>query len=113
MDTISIPNHITDVNQYLWKALQAMITAENAGQLTLPGPTKTRPVLVRGNERVELFRRHDDRLVFVYRNRGQWKFSNPLAHLGRDDNHISGPRAIWKLMTGERYKFDQWAQVLH
>lgn len=109
----SIPNHVPDVNAYLWKALQAMIDAANTGQNSLPAPTKTRPVLIRGSERIELFRRPDDRLVFIYRNGGQWKLSNPLARLGRDDNHISGPRAIWKLLTGERHKFDQWAEVLH
>lgn len=109
MSQVSIADRLQNVNDYLWKAIAAMVEAANVGQNTIPGPAKTRPVLVRGKERIELFRRHDERLVFVYRRPGQWKLSPPLAHYGLDASYISGRRGIWHLNEDERWKFDQWA----
>lgn len=109
MSQVSIADKIQNVNDYLWRVVKAMCEAANVGQNTIPAPTTTRPVLVRGKERIELFRRHDERLVFVYRRSCQWKLSPPLAHYGLDTGHISSRQGFWKLNEDERWKFDQWA----
>lgn len=99
-------DQVTAKPKSIWDILTDLIDND---QITV-APLKEQVIWEGNGSSVSIFRRTSDYLVLVARN-GKQTTSKPVAHWGRDDNHISGARGCWKILKydGER-NYREWAK---
>ena len=89
---LTVPAGPVDPVEEIWQTIVSRIEAQAVPYFD---GQQTEPIGRLGNRTITLYRARDNR-IRLYDGLGT--MSAPVAVLGRDDNHISGPKAIWLLI---------------
>jgi hypothetical protein len=91
----------------IFNTLEKLIEANQ-----LPLPNKPETVWKNGTVQINIWRRNDDRICLIFKA-GKYSqvISDPLGYLGRDDSHISAPKAQWRLYDDARCKYERWVEL--